>query len=351
MFKEVFTTLFLTITITTNFLMADVQYDIQDIDTMQTKSSQAIDLNNQGQILGWYNIDGSNEGKHFFVRNKDGSFFEVPKNDYENNLEINWRYLTNNGYVYGTYDGNTNFAVLYMWHQYDGVVVKLGDLPGKEISAINDAGQVLIKSVDENVNGKLVRHPIIWKNGEITRLKGLWGNLGIESEESYGLDMNNNGEVVGQSLVYINYKNEFYKQIHAVKWVEGQATDLHYKLPKSENTMALAINDHGYILYNINNSPYIQKADGSLILANKGGWPKKVNNNGEFYNDYFVFFETNTIKTYVDVLTRQVEDDVNSLWTNVIKIIKVNDNGEIIAHGRTIYGEKHSMLLIPVSSD
>jgi hypothetical protein len=125
--------------------------------------------------------------------------------------------------------------VLYVWDQKNGVI-KLGNLPGKEISAINDAGQVLIKSIEENENGKLIRRPIIWHNGTITKLNGLEGDLGIESEESYGFDMNNKGEVVGQSLVSLSYKNEIYKQIHAAMWdSNGEKIDLHKRIPKSNN--------------------------------------------------------------------------------------------------------------------
>ena len=32
----------------------------------------------QLQILGWYNIDGSANGKHIFVRDRDGTFHELP---------------------------------------------------------------------------------------------------------------------------------------------------------------------------------------------------------------------------------------------------------------------------------
>ncbi len=41
-----------------------VTYEIQDIGTFQTHSSVVIGSNNNGQILGWYNID-ANTGKHF----------------------------------------------------------------------------------------------------------------------------------------------------------------------------------------------------------------------------------------------------------------------------------------------
>lgn len=343
MFKEVFTTLFLTITITANFLMAEVQYEIQDIDTLQTKSSQAIALNNQGQILGWYNIDGTNEGKHFFVRNRDGSFFEVPKKENGIGLEINWSYLTNNGKVYGTFDGNKNFAVLYMWDQYNGVV-KLGNLPGKEISAINDAGQVLIKSVIENENGISVRRPVIWHNGIITKLNGVDGNAGIQSDESYGLNMNNKGEVVGQSIANLIYKNTIYKQTHAVKWINGHAIDLHKTVPKSSSSSASSINDLSEVII----GRYLICNDGQVKLFNHFF---RTTSENYLYDDMYVFDKKGMEVTNGYAVSNKMLYDLDSIWMTFDKIISVNDNGEIIAHGETVWGEKHAMLLTPVSSD
>jgi hypothetical protein len=50
-------------------------------------------------------------------------------------------------------------------------------------------------------------------------------------------------------------------------------------------------------------------------------------------------------------LNPKIQQDLDSIWLNVTKIISVNDSGEIIAHGVTAYGEKHAMLLVPVKVD
>lgn len=331
MMKTLCTSAFLLLISFSSILTADLEYEIKDIDTLQTHSSHPIAINNQGQILGWFNIDGTNNGKHFFVRNQDGSFHDVLSKENGIGNEINWRYLTNAGKAYGTFDGNKNFSVLYVWDEKSGVV-KLGDLPGKEISAINDLGQVLIKSIIESVNGQSIRRPVIWHNGMITRLKGLEGELGIESEESYGFDMNNKGEVVGQSVAYLSYKNNIYKQTHATKWANGQAIDLHNTIPKTDMSYALAINDVGDILINrghdaqLNNLGYVLQDD-SVWAINKSGH-------------------------IVDVfkLNSEILKDFNSIWMRITKLIDLNDNGEIVAEGETIYGEKHAMLLCPVQT-
>lgn len=340
MFKKLFTFAVLPLLAISSFLSAEVQYDIHDIDTLQTHSSHAIALNNQGQILGWYNIDGSKEGKHFFLRDRDGSFHEVPGRENGVGWEINWRYLTDNGSAYGTFDGNANYAVIYVWDEKNGVV-KLGNLPGKEISAINNAGQVLIKSVKESENGRQIIHPVIWHNNQITKLKGLEGDLGIESEESYGLDMNNKGEVVGQSLTSLVYKNNVYYQTHAVKWVNGQAIDLHNTVPKTDKTIAKLINDLGEVIV----GSYLVDEDGNLLRTFNS--PTSKTNTNYFYNKDTVFDKShNTVTSRGHIINMMLEDR-DSVWLRATKIISVNDNGEIIAEGKTIFGENHPIFLTP----
>jgi hypothetical protein len=342
MIRNICTILFLTIACS----LGAIEYDIQDIGTLQTKESHAIAINNQGLILGWYNIDGSSEGKRFFVRDRDGSFHELPSKENGVGWSIDWRYLTNDGKAFGTFDGNANYAVLYVWDLQNDVV-RLGNLPGKEISAINDKGQVLIKSVVENENGKTMRRPIIWYNGNITKLKGLEGNIGIESDESYGLDMNNKGEVVGQSTIYLSYKNTLYRQTHAVKWINGIAFDLHRTIPKTNDSQAIHINDNGCILLkSLTSNPYLLDINGiSHLIYNQFN---KINNTGYIYGEQNVCNINRDNIFTTSEFNQKINSDYDSIWMYINKIININDNGEIIAQGKTIYGEEHAVLLIPI---
>lgn len=339
MFKKLCTLTYFSLVIS-GFLSAEIEYNIQDIGTLQTKASQAIALNNQGQILGWYNIDGTNEGKHFFVRNRDGGFHELPKQENGTGIAIDWKYLIDDGKAYGVYSDGAS-TTLYMWDRNNGVV-KLGKLPGKEISKINNSGQVLIKCVSEVENGKSFVRPVIWHNGKITKLNGLEGNSGIMSEESYGFDMNNKGEVAGKSLTYLIYKNEIYKQIHAVKWSNGQAIDLHNKIPKTNESIAKAINDHGEVTI----EGYLIKNDEPFTMSQHN--LKKTDTN-YFYNEMYVVDRENKVITNGYAFSNKFINDSNYfIWMNFLKIICVNDSGEILAQGKTIYGEEHAMFLTPV---
>lgn len=333
---------FLFVMLFSAFLSAEIEYEIQDIGTLQTHSSQAIAINNNSQILGWYNIDGTAQGKHFFVRDCDGTFHELPEKIPGTGMMINWQYLTDEGKAYGLFDVNAATIALCMWDNHNGVV-KLGVLPGKEVVAINNAGQVLIKSVAETENGKTIRRPIIWFNGQITKLKGLEGNVGIESEESYGLDMNNHGDVVGQSVAYLSYKNNIYKQARAVKWVKGKASDLHTSVAKAESTIATGINDLGDVII----GGQLLRTDGKVINGFYVG-SKKTETNFFLVKHFADCGFVNRDGKFTNLCDIKTFSDHDCIWMNA-KGVGMNDKGEVIAHGKTVWGENHALLLTPIN--
>lgn len=330
-------------------ILGAVEYDIQDIGTLQTHMSQAIDMNNAGQILGWYQVDEKAE-KRFFVRERDGSFQEIPS-------QCEWKCLTSSGKVYGfAKDG-----IAYSWDKRDGVT-GLGMLPQGVIVKVNDLGQILIQSITSNEDGKKIIQPVIYKNGSIIKLRRLAGNTGIESEEAYGLDINNRGEVVGKSLVHIVYKNKIYKCFHATMWVNGEAIDLHDKMPKSKESHIFAINDSREMLV-VNSSTascLVSNVDAATVPScftvtqkSHHNYESKITNNGLVYGDSFVIENDNGRKPQYLIrpheITTRMKNDRNSVWLEVTKLIKVNDNGEILAQGKTLYGEDHSIFLKPIA--
>jgi hypothetical protein len=201
--------------------------------------------------------------------------------------------------------------------------------------------------VTTNNEGKQRRNPVIWENGKITKLRGLEGDLGIESEESYGYDMNNNGDVVGQSVVYLSYKNDLYKQVHATMWIDGQPIDLHNKMTKNLETIATAITDHREVLI----EGMILYRDGSLLNVGYGAYCSKMTSKYICYRNYGVFDVLDRCMVHTGNISYQISNKINSIWMQCIEICSINDKGEVIAQGKTIYGEKHAMLLTPTPVD
>lgn len=331
--------------ILTGFLMlfstlGAIEYEIQDIGTIHTHSSRAIALNNQGQILGWYNIDGSNDDKIYFIRDKDGNFQLIPKNEVSNGPRINWQYLTDNGDVYGKINEETMNPTLFVWNSKNNIM-NLGVITGN-ILTINNKGQVLIH-VPVNENGKSTYRSAIWHNGQLNYLKGAPGNLGIESDIAQGNGMNNFGDVVGYSTVYLNYKNKVYQQQHATKWVNGQAIDLNNTVPVGISTVAIGINDLGEVLFN---EGYFINKDGKGTMFESH---MRVNKNYLYHlnsSETNIYHKNGTLVTNRDMINSQIKNNINSIWTSVY-LGMVNDNGEIIGQGRTIYGEDHAIILKP----
>lgn len=318
-----------------------IDYEVNDIGTLQTHSSHPIAINDKGQILGWYDLDGS--GQRFFLRDPDGTFREIEK--HPSNWNIDWKYLTNTGKVYGTFNGVGPHGCLLAWDSTGGIC-NLGNLPGREIRAINDMGQVLIEYVaGSDPTGKAIQYPVIWQNGVITKLRGLVGNLGLESEMSYGFDMNNNGDVVGQSVVQLVYKNKIYKQSHAVLWKNGQAIDLHNNVPKAANSSAKAITDGGSIMVNghcLNNDLLnflSYQLPGDLKSSSK-----------HFYNRNSVFDENGNHTSDLCSLVNIVLYDYDCIWLTINEIVGVNENNEIVAVGTTVWGEQHAILISPIDA-
>ena len=323
-------------------LSAATEYEIQDIGTLQTHSSRPIALNNQSEILGVYNLDGSKDGECVFLRDKEGYFSELPS--IVDGISVNWEYLTNNSTVYGTYRAG-HYTTLFMWDQENGAV-NLGNLPGKEISAIIDAGQVLIKHVSERVNGESISYPVIWNNGEITKLEGLVGEGGIPSDAATGLDLNNHGDVVGHSVVYKIYKNNLYKQTHATKWVNGQAIDLHETVPKTDSTSASVINDLGELIV----GAYLVDQDGNMTPS--GNYSSfKMTDSRYVYNQNQLYNKNLELVLANGHIHAAMMKDRESIWLSCVKFVDINDNGVIIAEGKTIYGEEHALLLFPVDAE
>lgn len=350
MFKRLCSLSAFILTCASSYLSSTIQYNIHDIDTLQTHSSKAIAINNEGQILGWYNIDGKSSGKHYFLRDKTGEFREIPTKTPEDGLEIEWKFLKDNGKAYGIFFANSNIPSLCMWDGQNGFV-NLGVMPGKNIMAINNSGQVLIQSVTEHDDEKniIVIRPVIWQNGKITKLNGLIGDIGIESEESYGLDMNNNGEVVGTSVAYLVYKDKIYKQVHAVKWSQGEATDLHETVPKSASTVASTINDLGDVVVN----GYLIRADGKRVSHWLYAYSKSMSTN-YFYSEQYggrIIDRDGSEIGIQGLVNSELYNDYNSIWMVCTKVVGINERLEAIADGTTIYGEQHAMFLSPENTN
>jgi hypothetical protein len=105
--------------------------------------------------------------------------------------------------------------------------------------------------------------------------------------------------------------------------------------------MKSSTDNNQYTLYFLGEDKiYTQGGNGSL---------KKITSTGYAYCELAVVHKNGTEIISPRSLNEQIKHDFNSIWMKVTDIVSVNDNGEVIAQGETIYGEKHIMLLTPVA--
>lgn len=315
---------------------------IEEVGTLNTYASRPIAINNQGELLMAYRLDKQSR-EQFLVRDRFGNVSEIP-HLVVNGGRVVWEHLTNISTVYGIAKEDRG-AHLFRWHQDEGVV-DLGLLPSDQVVGINDRGQVLIRQVTSKVNGESTWLPVIWEDGEITTLECLTGNTGMSSQAAYGLAINNNGDVVGTCNVISVHKNSRYSQWHATKWTNGHPEDLHYALPKTDHSEAIAISDEGEVILRDND----RYSPGDYLL---GEDLTKLSNRcctttpdlTYSYDKANVYDQRGDRVISTAEASASMRADTDSIWLRVEQIKAVNDLGEVAVVARTIYGEQHALLL------
>jgi probable HAF family extracellular repeat protein len=250
-------------------------------------SSQALDLNTAGQIVGWA---GTGLGAVLW---ENGRAIELPCLPFCNRSAA--EAINENGQIVGTCtetDGNQR-AVL--WEK--GEVFDLGSLPGHDWSralGINNNGQIVGSSghrypspfpiratlwdhgkissianstdiaanwaVDINDAGQIVgnahvKHPVhdesaqravLWEKGELLVLPTL-----ADRQESKAQAINNRGQIVGHCSPWDvpgDDDDAWFAQFQPVLWEKGEIVALSTLQPDGLDGAATAINDHGQIV-------------------------------------------------------------------------------------------------------
>ncbi len=140
------------------------------------------------------------------------------------------------GQVVGTSNptGGPDYGHAFVWE--NGRMIDLGTLGGKssQARAINERGQVIGYSTTTTDGGWSTRHAFLWENGRMIDL----GTLGGKSSEAVAI--NDRGHVVGHSETASG-------GLHAFVWENGTMTDLG-ALPGGVYRAVAAINNHNQIV-------------------------------------------------------------------------------------------------------
>ena len=311
-------------------------YNIVDLGTLPgDSSSSAYGINTNGQVVGQSNPSG-----HAFLYS--GGVMTDLSTPPGGIMNYSALAINNNGQVTGT--GHNSHPYLYS----GGVWTDLGYPPGCSmaqlgggINEINDNGQI----VATTWNGSSSYHACLNSGGVWTDLgtigtwcfalginnsgqifgyygtgdpnypihaflysNGVWTGLGTlpGDDSSYANGINNNGQVVGMSMVSGGNS-------HAFLYSSGVMTDLG-TLPGGSSSVAFGINNKGQIL-------------GGSTTAASGPWEPFL-------------YSAGTMKDMNNLIP------TNSGWTS-LGVSGINDQGQIVGSGINPSGQSHGFLLTP----
>lgn len=125
---------------------------------------------------------------------------------------------------------------------------------------------------------------------------------------------------------------------------DGKVIDLHNEVPKAPNSYAYAINDHSDVIID----SYLIRKDGQSVFINGSFQATDMN---YFYRGKCLLDRNGKKLADLNGLWNKVRSDKNSIWWALEEIVSLNDTGEIITRGRTIWGEEHAVLLTPVKPE
>ncbi len=301
---------------------ADVRFSLTDLGTLYGQWSQAEDINNSGQIVGRSYSSTYYDGFLY----SGGVMTALPA--FGTSTYCNG--INNNGQVVGSTQTAGGYQHAYLYSS--GTMTDLGN---GSASGINNNGQV--------VGSGPGSHAFLYSGGSMTDL----GTLG--GVHSYGLDINDNGQVVGAADPL---GSSYY---HAFLYSGGGMTDL--GTFGGTYSSATAINNSGQIAgwaYNsAGQSHAFLYVNGSMV--DLGTAPNATTSSAADINDLGQIVGTGQHSSgyrhawLFDGAMLDLNDLIapGSGW--VLEDARaINDSGQIVGYGYTGSGYEHAFLLTPV---
>jgi probable HAF family extracellular repeat protein len=222
--------LFLSVLLSTVVAAQDASYTFTTIDAPNASATVAVDLNNHGQVVGYYyEINDPSGLAHGFLYDQGRiTTIDVPAALYTEGTSIHYTEvaaINARGQIIGNYDGNHGFL-------YEGGLFTRLDPPGAlstGVRAINAQGQIVGYYVDE------AYHWFLYEKGVYTIINP----PSAPDFYSAPLAINDRGQIVG--LAVDSQGNQY-----EVLYNEGVFTRL--DVPGAVQTQATAINAKGQIV-------------------------------------------------------------------------------------------------------
>lgn len=213
--------------------------------------SVANEINNSGQVVGYFNSsDNSNPHAFLYSNGQMIDLGTLPNRDISHAEDINnfGQVIGFSGSGYNNGTRELDRAFLYINGQKIDLGTPFGDAFDVQVSGINDLGQIVGSSElppvpnDPNWTVQYI-FAFLYSNGQTTALGSLPGDFA-----SHATDINNSGQIVGSSYngIYADWDD-----LRAFLYEDGKMTDLNSLIPSDSGWTlreATAINDKGQIV-------------------------------------------------------------------------------------------------------
>ena len=159
---------------------------MKDLGTLGGNQSEALGINNKGQIVGWSYMDSGFQHAFIYSGGKMTDLGTLPGGLYSYATGIN-----DKGQIVGYSDTASGEEHAFLYSYPAGTMKDLGTLDGDRSRAtgINKSGQIV--GWVRQASGQ--EHAFLYSGGTMTDLGTLGGN------NSYATAINNNGQIVGYS--------------------------------------------------------------------------------------------------------------------------------------------------------
>jgi probable HAF family extracellular repeat protein len=337
-------------------------YSIIDLGTLPGfASSSASAVNESGQVAGTSTPSGPSGYNHaFFWQN--GVMSDLGTLGGNNSVAAD---INNAGQIVGSAaPAGVTFHHAVLWQ--NGVINDLGTLGGDRSNAraINNGGQIVGYSRIANVDPNDF-HSFVWENGVMYDLFALLpANSGWAPELDLGIDINDNGQIVGRGL--------FKGQNHAFRltdndgiFANGGAVIIDLGTLGGPQAEAADINASGQVVGWSNTktgSPHAFRYSGSVMTdlktlinnpttGNNSSYADAINDAGQIAGSS-LYNSTGLIDTYHAILWQNGKiSDLNqqlprgSAWV-LESANDINNVAQIVGQG-SIGGQHHAFLMVP----
>lgn len=331
-----------------------LEYKLIDLGTLEAERSEAVWINENGEVLGKYTLD-----KHdypFIWTEADG----LRTIDLQGDVVL--KQMNNAGQILGFHRNEEERTTTpFLWDPVEGFFEITSESASNiQVYDLNDSGMVV-----GSFFKKGVQKAFVWDKGELTELPSLFAQFGLPAKKTEALSINNDGDIVGYSLkaVVRHGKVAFAKEA-AVLWRFSTQWKLEQFYPDSvEDTQAFAINNLGKVLCRKTGYPaeLININDMSMMKLNYSPSSGK-NAVSVSFNDKAIAIDNSNSLVFInesDVFTQGGEEWCSSekihlfnrmpfdFWKHSHQLTSVNSQGWVVGSATTVFNEKHAFLFIP----